>query len=1335
MQKLCYLLLLSGLMLFGKQYSQASNRHSVNFADNWLTVVIGTQGQFQHPEAFRMPVDFHWQSSLSQSLYYPGEIGISRGMINALTYYTNFQQNLPGKEIMIWMGETETDNIYNGWIDPAGLELVFDGEMDFPSGENVIDISLDTPYEYNGGKLVIYFYRVWDTDYYGWGNRFYTTRDEGVYRTRQVNEDNPVLDPMNPSMASNWRVDYYPTVGLQFPLDQLGGLEGYVSHNDQVLEGVEVSILGTTAVAITDQNGYYSIPHILADSYDIRFSLEGFASYTAEDFQIEAGQTNSLDVSLAPVQTYSVGGLLIGNDDIAIEDASITLSGEYSFAASTGTSGYFSIENVPQGNYLLSISAAGYESLSDVPVMVSNDDVDLGTIVLDEIIITPLLLTADADTENNGEVMLTWYHGESSAFRHDAGFTYWIAVDPADINTIFATKFTNEAVITQMQWYLTAEVQSHPLVKVWVFGLDENGNPDRDNILYQKENVPNNDDDWTIYEFEEPVLAENGFLVGVSAPNGIYLGTDSGESPDWPFQSNTHFLLYTDDDGNDTYMTIEPQVQTNLNLRAYGLDLGELEFKNRAFDNTVLSQNTNGKTPLLTKSHIPSERETHYNSLSNESLRMSIVGKAYGYRILEGYNVFLQDMDSPYAFTTETNIMISNLEEGDYIAGVQAVYTSALSDIVATAFYTEGADQGEAAGTSCENPYFISLPLVDFQNTTTDKGNNYASSGISPPSFFIDGNDMVFQFTVEASSMLTGSMTADGSFIGVFVMQDCPDPDNPALMTAWATSYGNSLTLPSSNPNQPQEILLTPGDYFLIVSSYPPPQSIDFTLNLALEPYGGCTAPIILTANNITEESAELGWTATGNEDAWNILWGAAGFDPENEGTFIENVTESPYTLTGLDAGETYEFYVQAICDDDQTSDWAGPKAFTTECDIIITAPFTEGFESETAPPDCWAVWYANPATPSENLAIHTTEYAYAGQRSFRFSSEVSAPPHDQTLRTPRLGFNADMDVSFHYRTGVGATIFAVGTSENGNDWTWGDDISANNFGHWETYSMVAPASAKYIAIKFKGPFMRKLFIDKFSISVNYTVNYEIIETNGETNGSLTAEMNGQSVNPGDQVPGGSDVTFTATPNAGYKLKEWTINGDVILENGETFTDNVLFVENITEHLFVTVEFEEIPKYTLTLVSDPQGAGALTGDGAYEAGTEITVTATANAGYLFINWTDESDDEISAEPSFTFTMPSENRTLTANFDIESFVSQTEEGTEINVFPNPAGQSFTVSAGEEIQSILVSDITGNIVFRANVNATQILVTTSLEVGAYIIRVNTASGSLTRKLLIQ
>lgn len=60
-----------------------------------------------------------------------------------------------------------------------------------------------------------------------------------------------------------------------------------------------------------------------------------------------------------------------------------------------------------------------------------------------------------------------------------------------------------------------------------------------------------------------------------------------------------------------------------------------------------------------------------------------------------------------------------------------------------------------------------------------------------------------------------------------------------------------------------------------------------------------------------------------------------------------------------------------------------------------------------------------------------------------------------------------------------------------------------------------------------------------------------------------------------------------------------------------------------------------IPQYTVTTTVSPAGAGVLTGGGAYEEGTEVTITATANGGYEFLGWYKGSEC-VSQNAAYTF---------------------------------------------------------------------------------------------------
>src|SRR5690554_6591776 len=114
-----------------------------------------------------------------------------------------------------------------------------------------------------------------------------------------------------------------------------------------------------------------------------------------------------------------------------------------------------------------------------------------------------------------------------------------------------------------------------------------------------------------------------------------------------------------------------------------------------------------------------------------------------------------------------------------------------------------------------------------------------------------------------------------------------------------------------------------------------------------------CPKPIELDLVTISNQTADIEWTAGGTEAAWNISWGAPGYTPgdvDEVGT--DNVTSPSYQITGLTGQTDYDIYVQADCGGGDESYWIGPLTVTTLCDVFV-APFHEDFEASSFP-NCW---------------------------------------------------------------------------------------------------------------------------------------------------------------------------------------------------------------------------------------------------------------------------------------------------------------------------------------------------------------------------------------------
>jgi len=69
--------------------------------------------------------------------------------------------------------------------------------------------------------------------------------------------------------------------------------------------------------------------------------------------------------------------------------------------------------------------------------------------------------------------------------------------------------------------------------------------------------------------------------------------------------------------------------------------------------------------------------------------------------------------------------------------------------------------------------------------------------------------------------------------------------------------------------------------------------------------------------------------------------------------------------------------------------------------------------------------------------------------------------------------------------------------------------------------------------------------------------------------------------------------------------------------------------------------------YTINTSALPVAGGSTSGGGTFNSGDSVTVVATANAGYNFVNWT-EGGGVVSTLASYSFTATAD-RTLVANF--------------------------------------------------------------------------------------
>ena len=103
--------------------------------------------------------------------------------------------------------------------------------------------------------------------------------------------------------------------------------------------------------------------------------------------------------------------------------------------------------------------------------------------------------------------------------------------------------------------------------------------------------------------------------------------------------------------------------------------------------------------------------------------------------------------------------------------------------------------------------------------------------------------------------------------------------------------------------------------------------------------------------------------------------------------------------------------------------------------------------------------------------------------------------------------------------------------------------------------------------------------------------------------------------------------------------------------------------------------------YNITATANPAEGGAVEGANTYTHGSSCTLTAKANNGYDFINWT-KNGAVVSTNESYTFTV-TESGEYVANFELQTFevtvAADPAEGGEVTLEgDNHYGATVTVS---------------------------------------------------------
>lgn len=175
---------------------------------------------------------------------------------------------------------------------------------------------------------------------------------------------------------------------------------------------------------------------------------------------------------------------------------------------------------------------------------------------------------------------------------------------------------------------------------------------------------------------------------------------------------------------------------------------------------------------------------------------------------------------------------------------------------------------------------------------------------------------------------------------------------------------------------------------------------------------------------------------------------------------------------------------------------------------------------------------------------------------------------------------------------------------------------AGQNVTGWAVNGEAVQGSGNTLTWTVENGYLTKPNVTVYHVEAQFSAGEYEVTYSQPVNGTLTA-----SVESGEQVSGGTQVTFTAQPSEGYEVDTWTVNGASVQTGGSRY------MLNVTQASTVIVTFKEMMKITAAVDGRP-GSIAITADGKtvsdgwVSSGADVTFTVTPeNKDDMVQQWT------------------------------------------------------------------------------------------------------------------
>ena len=329
-----------------------------------------------------------------------------------------------------------------------------------------------------------------------------------------------VLNPSQGMVSS-----MLPCITLVFNTDGGGSLGGTVTDADGLpVYNAVVTLDGKKTETATDVLGRYNFSWLPAGAYDMTVTPSDYTSLlTTGSSSIVADAATTFNFSLPARPSAPLSGVIKDTKGNPVPRAAVVASSWISQTVTTDEQGAYSFPKLYQhDNLSISVFAPGYTRADKQQAYPADAPAALDLEV--EALHNPV--TESAAVIASGKANIFW-EPVHFGFDHisDNGRPFMAVESPTYGLYLFGKRFDGPLAVYNAQWHAAeSEAGSVDYIDIYVYGLNESGAPTT--LLTHVENVPNTENAWNEYRFDEPLFAPYGCIVAFTAPESISLSQD-----------------------------------------------------------------------------------------------------------------------------------------------------------------------------------------------------------------------------------------------------------------------------------------------------------------------------------------------------------------------------------------------------------------------------------------------------------------------------------------------------------------------------------------------------------------------------------------------------------------------------------------------------------------------------------------------------------------------------------------------------------------------------------------------------------------------------------------